>query len=297
MHKRILNLALSDRESCFLWGPRQTGKSTLLRQLYGGAKTYDLLLSREYQRLVRNPGLLREECLADDRLRQKNALPVIIDEVQKVPALLDEVHWMIENAGIRFVLCGSSARKVKRGQANLLGGRAVRYELHPLVYTEVIGFSLTDALNRGLLPRHYRAPHANRLMQSYVGDYLREEIAAEALTRNIPAFGRFLEVAAMSNGELVNYVNIASECGVSAPTVKEYFRHRSRLHPGGSRGGRRGEIKPNGHRPAPERAPGLQGRLSGTAFDRHLIGPQTPQNLRRHRHPAVGRVFKTAVGQ
>ena len=224
MYKRILDLSLSDQETCFLWGPRQTGKSTLLRQLFPGAKTYDLLLSREYQRLVRNPGILREECLADDTLRQTKAPPVIIDEVQKVPGLLDEVHWLIENAGIRFVLCGSSARKVKRGQANLLGGRAVRYELHPLVFPEVTGFSLTEALNRGLLPRHYRSPHANRLMQSYVGDYLREEIAAEALTRNIPAFGRFLEVAAMTNGEMVNYANIASECGVSAPTVKEYFQ-------------------------------------------------------------------------
>ena len=152
MYKRILDLSLSDQETCFLWGPRQTGKSTLLRQLFPGAKTYDLLLSREYQRLVRNPGILREECLADDTLRQTKAPPVIIDEVQKVPGLLDEVHWLIENAGIRFVLCGSSARKVKRGQANLLGGRAVRYELHPLVFPEVDGFSLTEALNRGSCP-------------------------------------------------------------------------------------------------------------------------------------------------
>ena len=224
MYKRILALALSDRETCFLWGPRQTGKSTLLKQLFPGAKSYDLLLSGEYQRLLRNPGILREECLADDRLHNRKALPVIIDEVQKVPTLLDEVHWLIENLGIRFVLCGSSARKVKRGRANLLGGRAVRYELHPLVYPEIEDFSLTDALNRGLLPRHYPSPHFHRLMESYAGDYLREEIAAEALTRDIPAFGRFLEVAAITNGELVNYANIASECGVSAPSVKEYFQ-------------------------------------------------------------------------
>jgi predicted AAA+ superfamily ATPase len=224
MYKRILSLSLSDRETCFLWGPRQTGKSTLLKQLFPGAKTYDLLLAQEYQRLIRNPGILREECLADDTLRQEQAQPVIIDEVQKVPGLLDEVHWLIENAGLRFILCGSSARKVRRGQANLLGGRAVRYELHPLVYPEVTDFALLEAINRGLLPRHYQSPHAGRLMQSYVGDYLREEIAAEALTRNIPAFGRFLEVAAMTNGELVNYATIASECGVSAPTAKEYFQ-------------------------------------------------------------------------
>jgi predicted AAA+ superfamily ATPase len=224
MYKRILTLPLSIHETCFLWGPRQTGKSTLLKQLFPGAKVYDLLLAAEYQRLLRNPGILREECLADETLRRPGAAPVIIDEVQKIPALLDEVHWLIENGGIRFVLCGSSARKVKRGQANLLGGRAVRYELHPLVYPEIDGFSLETALNRGLLPRHYQSPHAHRLVESYVGDYLREEVVAEALTRNIPAFGRFLEVAGLANGELVNYANMASECGVSAPTVKEYFQ-------------------------------------------------------------------------
>jgi predicted AAA+ superfamily ATPase len=224
MYKRIISLELSSQETCFLWGPRQTGKSSLLKQLFPGAKYYDLLLSGEYQRLLRNPGILREECLGDDALRAAGAPPVIIDEVQKIPALLDEVHWLIENAGLRFVLCGSSARKVKRGQANLLGGRAVRYELHPLVFPEIEGFSLADALSRGLLPKHYQSPHSRRLMESYVGDYLREEIAAEALTRNIPAFGRFLEVAALTNGEPVNYANIASECGVSAPSVKEYFQ-------------------------------------------------------------------------
>ena len=224
MYKRKLSLNLSDRETCFLWGPRQTGKSTLLKQLFPGAKTYDLLLSNEYQRMLRNPGLLREECLADETLQKKRSPPVIIDEVQKIPALLDEVHWLIENSGVRFILCGSSARKVRRGQANLLGGRAVRYELHPLVYPEIPDFSLSTALNKGLLPRHFQSPHHQRLIESYVGDYLKEEIAAEALTRNIPAFSRFLEVAAIMNGELINYTNIASECGVSAPTVKEYFQ-------------------------------------------------------------------------
>lgn len=112
--------------------------------------------------------------------------------MQKVPGLLDEVHWLIENAGIRFVLCRSNARKVRRGQANLLGGRAVRYELHPLVYPEVTDFALIETLNRGMLPRHYRSPHASRLMQSYVGDYLREEIAAEdtLIRKVLPAVRR-----------------------------------------------------------------------------------------------------------
>jgi predicted AAA+ superfamily ATPase len=224
MYKRILNLPLSETETCFLWGPRQTGKSTLLKTLFTDAKRYDLLLSNEYHRLLTNPGLIREECLTENEATTKKKLPVIIDEVQKIPALLDEVHWLIENAGMRFILCGSSARKVKRGQANLLGGRAVRYELHPLVSPEIPDFSLTKALNNGMLPRHYLSLHPQRLIESYVGDYLKEEIAAEALTRNVPAFGRFLKIAALTNGELINYRNIASECGVSAPTVKEYFQ-------------------------------------------------------------------------
>ena len=224
MYKRILTLPLSEKETCFLWGPRQTGKSTLLKTLFPDARRYDLLLSNEYSRLLTNPALIREECLAESKASVTKKLPVIIDEVQKIPALLDEVHWLIENTGTRFILCGSSARKIKRGQANLLGGRAIRYELRPLVYPEIPDFSLSKALNAGLLPRHYQHLHPQRLIESYVGDYLKEEIAAEALTRNVPAFSRFLKIASLSNGELINYQNIASECGVSAPTVKEYFQ-------------------------------------------------------------------------
>ena len=210
--------------TCFLWGPRQTGKSTLLKTLFQDALRYDLLLSSEYERLVRRPALIRETLMARVGSGGNPPRPVIIDEIQKVPALLDEIHWMIENLGAQFILCGSSARKLKRGHANLLGGRAMRFELHPLTSVEVPDFSLTAALNSGLLPKHYDSPHPHRLMQSYVGDYLKEEIMAEALTRNIPAFSRFLEVAALSNGEIINYSNIASECGVSGPTVKEYYQ-------------------------------------------------------------------------
>ncbi|MGD9361366.1 MAG: AAA family ATPase [Desulfobacterales bacterium] len=224
MYKRILNLPLSTSETCFLWGPRQTGKSTLLNAIYPDAKRYDLLLSDQYQRLLLQPSLIREECLAIDLKGENQVSPIIVDEVQKIPILLDEIHWLIENRKLRFILCGSSARKVKRGRSNLLGGRAVRYELHPLVYPEVPDFSLEKALNTGLLPRHYQSANPHQLLlQAYIGDYLKEEIAAEALTRNIPAFSRFLQIAALTNGELTNYNNIASECGVSAPTVKEYF--------------------------------------------------------------------------
>ena len=224
MYRRILNLPLSASETCFLWGPRQTGKSSLLKTLYPNAKRYDLLLSDQYQRLLLHPGLIREECLAIGLEAENQTSPIIVDEVQKIPILLDEIHWLIENRKLRFILCGSSARKVKRGRGNLLGGRAVRYELHPLVYPEIPNFSLERALNAGLLPRHYQSSNPHQLLQAYVGDYLKEEIAAEALTRNIPAFSRFLQIASLSNGELTNYNNIASECGVSAPTVKEYFR-------------------------------------------------------------------------
>ena len=224
MYKRIQKLILSTQATCFLWGPRQTGKSTLLKFLFPQASRYDLLLSTDYQRLLRAPYLIREECRAAglDAVSQQD--PIIIDEIQKIPALLDEVHWLIENKGLRFILCGSSARKLKRGHANLLGGRAIRYELFPLVSDEIPDFSLTKALNSGLIPRHYESAEPRRYIQSYVGDYLKEEIAAEALTRNVPAFSRFLEVAALSNGEILNYSNIASECGISSPTVKEYFQ-------------------------------------------------------------------------
>lgn len=187
--------------------------------LFEDSTRYDLLLSDEFARLSARPSILREEITA----RGAKGFPVIIDEVQKIPSLMDEIHWLMENRGIQFILSGSSPRKLKRSGTNLLGGRAPRYELFPLVYKEIPGFDLLRALNNGLIPRHYLADDPRRLLQSYVGDYLKEEIAAEALTRNIPAFARFLEVAAISNGEIVNQNNIAAECGVSAPTVKEYF--------------------------------------------------------------------------
>ena len=128
MYNRIQNLNLSSQETCFLWGPRQTGKSTLLKTLFPNSIRFDLLLSTEYQRLLRRPSLIREQCQAAGWDAGSPKLPIIIDEIQKIPALLDEIHWLIENMGLRFILCGSSARKLKRGHANLLGGRAVRLD-------------------------------------------------------------------------------------------------------------------------------------------------------------------------
>lgn len=148
----------------------------------------------------------------------------MIDEIQKLPALLDEVHWLIENRGLHFALCGSSARKVRRGAANLLGGRAIRYELHGLTASELgRDFDLDRLLNHGYLPRIYEASRPARMLDAYIADYLKEEVAAEGLVRNLPTFSDFLDVAALSDGELVNFSNIARECRVSSHTTRSHF--------------------------------------------------------------------------
>jgi predicted AAA+ superfamily ATPase len=196
------------------------GKSALLRATYPSAVWVDLLKTDVYMRYLRHPALLREELDA-----QPPSGPVIIDEVQKLPALLDEIHWLIENRGIVFGLCGSSARKLRRGHANLLGGRAIRYELHGFVAGELgRDFQLLRALNHGGLPRHYLAESPGRLLAAYVDDYLKEEVANEGLVRNLPAFADFLNAAALADTELVNSANIARECAISAPAVREYFQ-------------------------------------------------------------------------
>lgn len=219
MFIRAQNFAGSENESLFLWGARQTGKSTLLKKMYPNSLWFDLLQTDIFERLQKHPAQFREIVIAS---KSKN--PVVVDEIQKIPQLLDEVHWLIENTANRFILSGSSPRNILRSGANLLGGRALRYELFPLVSHEIPNFDLMRALNNGLLPRHYLAKNPKKLVSSYIGNYLREEIMAEARIRNISTFSRFLEAAAFSNGEMVNYTNIAAECGVSSPTIKEYFQ-------------------------------------------------------------------------
>lgn len=217
-YERLQRIVDAQEDSVFLWGARQVGKSTLVKTLYPKAKVYDLLMSDEYGRLMRRPQLLREEL---EQLGEESL--VIIDEIQKIPQLLDEVHWLIVNRGIRFILCGSSARKLKRMGTNLLGGRALSVNLYPLVSAEIPDFDLIRAINHGMIPRHYLAANPKKRLQAYIGTYLKEEIQDEAVVRQLASFNRFLDIAAQCDGEMVNYSNVAQDCGVSAVTVKEYF--------------------------------------------------------------------------
>jgi predicted AAA+ superfamily ATPase len=219
---RALTLRLPERQSAFLWGPRKTGKTTFLKTAFPDSIVYDLLQTDLFLEFTKRPALLRERLLALEPKRLNE--PVIIDEVQKVPQLLDEIHWLIENKGLRFILCGSSARKLKRGKANLLGGRAWRYEMHPLVSAELGELDLLKALNRGMIPAHYLQEEYRKSLRAYLRDYLKEEVFAEGLTRNIPAFSRFFDAVGYSHGDLTNFANIARDCGVDAKTVKEYYQ-------------------------------------------------------------------------
>ncbi len=216
MYTRKLNLPESPKNSFFLWGPRQIGKSTLLKNTYPNTKTINLLKPELFRRLSQNPELLREMVFDDEF--------VIIDEIQKIPALLDEVHYLIESEQKVFGLCGSSARKLRRGHANHLGGRARRYELYGLKMSELgKSFSIEKILNRGYIPNHYLAEDYKFALRSYVSDYLKDEIAAEGLVRNLQSFSEFLDVASLSDTNNVNFTAIARDCGITAYTAKSYF--------------------------------------------------------------------------
>jgi uncharacterized protein len=208
---------LLQKRSCFLLGPRQTGKTTLVRQTLPAARVYDLLDTSVYLALSRTPGRIAQEITPAERV-------VVIDEIQRLPDLLNEAHRLIESRGIRFLLTGSSTRKLRRGGVNLLGGRARIQYLHPLTSHELGDrFDLAQAVERGLLPSIYFSDNPQADLQAYAGLYLQQEVVAEGATRNVPAFSRFLKVAAHCNGTIVNFTNVASDAQVARTTIYEYF--------------------------------------------------------------------------
>ena len=218
MLNRILQISNELDDSIFLFGARQTGKSTILRQQFPKAVYIDLLDTEVKSRLSRRPVLLYETI----KDKPENTL-VIIDEIPEVPELLNEVHRLISERHIIFILCGSSARKLKRKGKNTLGGRALPVYLYPFVSAEIPDFDIDHAVSYGMIPSHYLAKNPQRRLAAYIQVYLKEEIKEEALVRNLNAFQRFLEVAALTDGEMVNNNNIAQDCGVSATTVSAYF--------------------------------------------------------------------------
>ena len=216
--ERIFQIDKELDGSIFLFGGRQTGKTTLLHQQFPDALFFDLLDSNVRRLLQQRPVLLYET------LKDKPAgTLVIIDEIPEVPELLNEVHRLIVERQLLFILCGSSARKLKRKGHNTLGGRALPVYPYPLVSAEIPDYDIDRAVNYGTIPSHYLARNPWRLLAAYIDVYLKEEIKEEALVRNLDAFQRFLEVAALTDGEIINNNNIAQECGVHATTVNSYF--------------------------------------------------------------------------
>lgn len=217
--RRNLNLEKDLRlKSVFLLGPRQTGKSSYIREQLPNHHLFNLLLPETYNKLSSNPQALVDEVIDNRRI-------VVIDEIQKIPKLLDVVHHLIEARKVRFLLTGSSARKLKSTQINLLGGRARMRYLHPLTYQELgEKFDLTRALKTGLIPAHYFSDDIESDLEAYIGVYLQQEIAAEGATRNVPAFSRFLEAAALGHGEQINFTKISNETHVPRTTIHEYYQ-------------------------------------------------------------------------
>lgn len=216
---------LSKANSFFLFGARGTGKSTLIKSLFPEALTFDLLIPEVEEELSRNPGLLLEK-LEAYKHSNPNQPWVFIDEVQKIPMILNLVHKLIEEKHFKFALSGSSSRKLKRGQANLLAGRAFLYELFPYSYLELdTFFNLEETLRWGSLPKIFELETEDRIqyLRSYVNTYIKEEIVAEQLVRNLQPFRSFLEVAAQINGQILNFSKIGRDISVEVPTVQSYF--------------------------------------------------------------------------
>jgi predicted AAA+ superfamily ATPase len=215
--QRRLVLDLPEGRSAFLWGPRKTGKSYWVHQNFPHQPLIDFLKTDVFAEYVARPSLLRERYAGHRGL-------IVVDEIQLVPSLLNEIHWLIENTAAQFLLTGSSARKLRRSHANLLGGRAWRFTMRPLTLGETEGFDIDKVMISGLLPPHFLSPNPLADLRAYVADYLKEEIAEEARVQNIPAFAEFLRVAAVTSSELLNYTNVARESGVSAKVVRNYFQ-------------------------------------------------------------------------
>ncbi|MEY3197006.1 MAG: hypothetical protein RLZZ59_374 [Pseudomonadota bacterium] len=218
--QRYLKCDLPQGQSCFFWGARKSGKSTYLKQQFPESFYIDLLQADTYRKYSDAPQRLREEINSHNTYTT-----IIIDEVQKIPALLDEVHHMIEtNKNLKFILCGSSARRLKFTGANLLGGRAWRYVFMPFCYAELKTLDWNRIFNHGLIPNHYLASsNIGKFLSSYLLDYILPEVQFEANLRKRDAFTRFLYVLGLSHGEMINCSNIARECGVDSKTVRTYF--------------------------------------------------------------------------
>lgn len=223
MYKR--EITLPKNHSFFLFGPRQTGKSTLLKENFSKQESYyyDLLQSSEYLKLKANPSIFRQEILA----RPPHIKKIIIDEIQKIPILLNEIHsLMSEIPNLIFILTGSNAKKLKTEEANLLAGRALTYFLHPLTTRELPkDILLTDLLRFGSLPPviNQEKTIKSQILQSYVHTYLKEEIEREAQLKKLDSFIQFLRIAAFENGNTLNFSNIGRETGISPKTVQSYF--------------------------------------------------------------------------
>jgi predicted AAA+ superfamily ATPase len=299
--RRLLDIQLPPDRSAFLWGPRKVGKTYWLTHHLKVQNPWiiDLLKTDTFAEYTVRPALLRE--------RWPGRF-TIIDEVQRVPALLDEVHWLIENRQASFLLTGSSARKVKRGHANLLGGRAWRYEMGPLSVMEVDQLDLEQVMASGLVAPHFLSPDPAMDLRAYVADYLKEEIAAEALTQNLPAFAEFLRVAAITSSELLNYTNVARETGVSAKVVRSYFQILEdtllgfRLRPWTRSRNRRMivtekfylfDVGVTNH--LARRRPKIGSSEFGKSFEQYIL--MELQNYRRYRDPDLEiRFWRTASG-
>ena len=218
-------MKLLSSKSLFLFGPRQTGKSSFIKNQMSGddiALFWTLLDGRLRLKVLADPGLLRQEV----EQRKLRDCIIVIDEIQKCPELLDEVHFLIEERNIRFLLTGSSARKLKNTGVNLLGGRASQRHFHPFTYPEIgrhEDYTLPFIFEHGLLPSMFLSQDIEEDLAAYVDTYLTEEIAAEGAARNIPAFARFLNTAAMTNSQLLNYTNIANDAQLPVQTVRQWY--------------------------------------------------------------------------